>query len=201
MKQLFFSMTLALLFLGQSAVAQKNTFFTDVRYYPVANQPVYGATFGYFRQVAARRELGVKFAVTANDPNDKGTYFKPAFLLLAHIDITNRWKLTKKRKANWYAEAGLSGLYIYEIRPPYQLECINSGSLNQAGIDKMIKDASLYHHRSLFSPGLSTVVSWEYAISSKFLLGLSCLGNLYFLESDIFSNLLLLPSLRTAYRF
>ncbi len=199
MKQLFCLATLVLLFWAAAATAQKNVVFTDVRYYPINENPVYGATFGYFRQVAPRRELGLKFAVTANDPADKYPYPGNPYLLMANIDITNRWTLSKARKSRWFAEAGLSALMKLERRPPYTLEC--GTGLTPAELERLVQYASQYHQTTIFSPGLSTAVSWEYALTRKFMLGLSCLGNIYFLDADNFSNLLLLPSLHSAYRF
>ncbi len=195
----YFLLAFLLLFLGQSAYAQKSTVYADLRYYPIVDRPVYGASIGYFRQVAPRRELGLRFAITGNDPIEQYPYPSDPALLLANLDITNRWTLSKTLKSGWFAEAGLSMLMMRERRAPYRLEC--GTGLTPDELARLVEYVSHYHQNTRFSPGLSSAIAWEYAVTKKLVLGLNCLGNLYFLESDNYFNFLLMPSLHSAYRF
>lgn len=96
---LFFSLSLSEL------SAQKNTVLLDLHYVPCRPCEWLGATAGYYRQISARRSLGMKFLYSTNAPGLPAGDVRGTILM---TDITHRYSLAKRKKARWFCDAGIS---------------------------------------------------------------------------------------------
>lgn len=183
-------------FLMLDLSAQKNMILLDMHYVPLRGSSSMGATIGYYRQISERRSLGLKLLHNTNMVGLANGEHRRWSLLL---DATQRFRLTKKRRANWFFDIGASVLADVVTIPPYKV--VLEEPVTPQQLQKYEAYAAQWHRNTKIAPGIAMSVDWNYYITPSVQVGINLLMNTYVYFGDFQICPAILPDLRITHSF